>query len=473
LGAGASGLATETSAWLTAHNGATGVAKIHAIGGVNAVSAAQLTAADAAGTISGPVATVTALQGQSSVTVAFSQTVTKTSAELATGYSIFGPGTPPAITAIAYSSAKNNVTLTLNGPLQTTDVVRVNSGIVATSSGLSVAQTDYTVVAETTKPVCTTYASTGNNTITITCNENIQVADAGTINDLVDTIKVGGTVIAAGGAFAGKVLTVTLAGGATFTATGAAIVIPKDIFEDLAGNNNAALSGITVTDTKKPTVVGLPTYAVAGKVKAQINLGDADGRILFVANTAGSAGNSISVITVDDNRAGATADVTVAGTVITITSDDDHSGASNGPTTATIVAAVNAHPGASALVTAYISGTTTDGTAIWTDDTDLSAGTALGGGSSTLTVTTTFSEAVVVDAATDIKYNANGADGNEVNYASVSGSGTTSVVTTYTLNGTTHQADPAANTSEMLYAAAIPDLAGNTVTAVTPLLSAP
>jgi putative cell wall-binding protein len=78
LGAGPGALATETSTWLTAHNGATGVAKIHAIGGTVAVSAAQLTSADAAGTIAGPVATITALPGQSSVTVAFSQTVTAT-----------------------------------------------------------------------------------------------------------------------------------------------------------------------------------------------------------------------------------------------------------------------------------------------------------------------------------------------------------------------------------------------------------
>ena len=64
LGAGASALATETSVWLTARNGATGVAKIHAIGGTAAVSAAQLTAADAAGTIAGPDATITASPGR-------------------------------------------------------------------------------------------------------------------------------------------------------------------------------------------------------------------------------------------------------------------------------------------------------------------------------------------------------------------------------------------------------------------------
>ena len=130
-----------------------------------------------------------------------------------------------------------------------------------------------------------------------------------------------------------------------------------------------------------------------------------------------------------------------------------------------MAALINAHPAASALVTAYA----VAAAANFDSDADVT----LSGGVTKLTVTTTFSEPVTVDAGTDIKYNANGADGNEVSYATVSGSGTTSVVTTYNLNGTTHQVVPAANTSEILVAAAIPDRAGNTITSVTPLLSAP
>jgi len=274
LGAGASGLATETSTWLTAHNGATGVNKIHAIGGTAAVSAAQLTAADAAGTIAGPVATVTALPGQSAAVISFSQTVTSTTASLTTGYSVFGPGSPPTVSSAAYSATTNKVTLTLSGPLQTTDIIRVNGSIIATAAGLSVAQTDYTVGYDLVKPTCSSYARTGGDTITITCNELIQVADSGAIDSKVDTIFVGGVAIAAGGVFSTKVLTVTLASG-TWTSTGAAIVIPKDIFEDLAGNNNAAMSGSVITDTTKPTVVGLPTYTLTGLATAELEVGGA------------------------------------------------------------------------------------------------------------------------------------------------------------------------------------------------------
>jgi hypothetical protein len=231
-----------------------------------------LTAADAAGTIAGPVATIAALPGQSTATISFSQTVTATSAALLSGYSLFGPGTPPTIASAAYSAATNKVTLTLSGStLQTTDIIRVNAGVVATATGLTVGQTDYTVVADLVKPTCTVYAATGTATITVTCGENIQVADSGTLNSLVDGIKVGGVALTADGAISGKVLTITE--GQNWSATGAAIVIPKDIFEDLAGNNNAALSGAVITDTTKPTVVGLPTYTLTGLASAELEVG--------------------------------------------------------------------------------------------------------------------------------------------------------------------------------------------------------
>lgn len=183
LGAGANGLSAETSAWLTAHNGATGVAKIHAIGGTSAVTAAQLTAADAAGTIAGPVATISASPGQSAVVISFSQTVTATSAVLSTGYQIMGASTLAAISGRAYSTTKNTVTLTLDNPLKTGDIVRVNAGIIKTAAGLTVGLTDTTVGLDSVKPTCSSYAATGTTKLTITCDENIRVADSGTLNN--------------------------------------------------------------------------------------------------------------------------------------------------------------------------------------------------------------------------------------------------------------------------------------------------
>jgi hypothetical protein len=195
------------------------------------------------------------------------------------------------------------VTLTLGSALETTDVIRVNSGVIATAAGLTVSQTDYTVVADAVKPTCTVYAATGTATITITCDENIQVADGGTLNTLVDGIKVGGVALTADGAIAGKVLTVTE--GQNWSSTGAAIVIPKDIVEDLAGNNNAAMSGSVITDTTKPTVIGLPTYTLAGLASAELEVGGTHtvktlvglGTQASVTHTDGTTGAAITIKT--------------------------------------------------------------------------------------------------------------------------------------------------------------------------------
>ncbi|MDG2284377.1 MAG: hypothetical protein P8N43_02455, partial [Alphaproteobacteria bacterium] len=452
--------------------GATGVAKIHAIGGTVAVSAAQLTSADAAGTIAGPVATITGVNGSKSVTIAFSQTVTKTSAELSTAYQIMG-ASAPTITSRTYSAAKNTVTLALGAALETGDIVRVNAGIVTTSTGsLTIGLTDVTVGADTSLPTCTVYAATGTAKIIVTCSE--LVVQNGTLDTDVDTkVTVGGVALGTASAdeqaAGSKVITIT--DDANFTATGASIVIAKDLLKDLGGNKVGQLTGTTVTDTTKPTVVGLPTYTIAGKGIASKALGDADARVLFVAKTAGMAGNSITVASADDDRAAATVDVTCVGTAITVTGDINADQASAGPTTATVIAGIAATPCSSALVIGYIAGSTTAGTASWADGAAITA-TALAGGTSTATVTTNFSEPVTVDATTEMILDTDGDDADEVQYASVSGSGTSTVVTTYTLDGGTNS-KITANTTEIQYTTAITDRAGNAMVKATPLLSAP
>jgi putative cell wall-binding protein len=462
LGAGPGALATETSTWLTAHNGATGVAKIHAIGGTVAVSAAQLTSADAAGTIAGPAATITAVNGSKTVTIAFSQTVTKISSELATAYQIMGGATLAAISTRSYSAAKNTVTLALDNPLKTGDIVRVNAGIVTTATGgLTVGLTDVTVAADSSLPTCTVYAATGTAKIIVTCSE--LVVQNGTLDTDVDTkVTVGSVAVASTAdeqAAGSKVVTITRDAG-TWSGTGASIVIQKDLLKDLGGNKVGQLTGTTVTDAKAPTVVGLPTYTIAGKAAAQGVQGAGDHTMLFTADAAGSAGNAIDILIVDADQAACI--ISVAAKVITLGVDINGAGVC---TTATLVGLVNAHPAASALVTAYAIGAGN----VDTDPGDVD----LAGGTSTLTVTTNFTEPVTVANATDIKYNANGADNNEVNSATITGSGTSSIVTTYTLDGTTHQADPAANTSELLIATAVVDRASNAIVSVTPLLSTP
>jgi hypothetical protein len=317
------------------------------------------------------------------------------------------------------------------------------------------------------------YAATGTAKIIVTCSE--LVVQNGTLDTDVDTkVTVGGVALGTASAdeqaAGSKVITIT--DDANFTATGASIVIAKDLLKDLGGNKVGQLTGTTVTDTTKPTVVGLPTYTIAGKGIASKALGDVDALVLFVAKTAGMAGNSITVASADDDRAAATVDVTCVGTAITVTGDIDGSNAgSAGPTTATVIAGIAATPCSSALVIGYIAGSTTAGTAVWADGAAITA-TALVGGTSTATVTTNFSEPVTVDAATEMLLDTDGDDANEVQYASVSGSGTSTVVTTYTLDGGTNS-KITANTTEIQYTTAITDRAGNAMTKATPLLSAP
>jgi hypothetical protein len=463
LGAGASGLATETSTWLTAHNGATGVAKVHAIGGTAAVSAAQLTAADAAGTIAGPVATITASPGQLAVTINFSQTVTSTSASLSANYQIMGAATLATVSAVTYTAALNRITLTLSSALKTGDIVRINAGGIKTAAGLSVGLTDVTVGYDLVVPTCTVYAATGTNKIIVTCDE--LVVQNGTLDTDVDSkVTVGAVAVASTAdeaANGSKVVTISRDAG-TWSGTGAAIVIQKDLLKDLAGNKVGALTGATVTDTTKPAVVGLPTYTTAGLTYSQgITGAGSNHELLITADAAGVGGNGITVLIVDANQAACI--VSVATKAITLGVDLDGAGVC---TQIALAALINAHPAASALVTAYAVGGSQN---FDTDPGDIT----LAGGTTRLTVTTTFTEPVTVANVAHLQYNADGADGNERDYATVAGSGTTSVVTTYTLDGTTHQVVPAGNASEMKLTAGIVDRAAVAMTAATPLLSAP
>ncbi|SVA91596.1 uncharacterized protein METZ01_LOCUS144450, partial [marine metagenome] len=104
------------------------------------------------------------------------------------------------------------------------------------------------------------------------------------------------------------------------------------------------------------------------------------------------------------------------------------------------------------------------------------AATALAGGTTRLTVTTIFSEAVVVNASgDDIMYDMDGDDSDENQTAVNGGLGcaASACVATVTLTGAANIGAPTANVSEMQYATDIVDLAGNAMVKATPLLSAP
>jgi len=95
---------------------------------------------------------------------------------------------------------------------------------------------------------------------------------------------------------------------------------------------------------------GTPAVAVAAT--ATINPAGVDNSILYTADTAGFAGNSITIEYIISGGGAAVTDITVTGDAIAIT-------AGSTTTAATVITAVNGDVDAAALVTASASGTVT------------------------------------------------------------------------------------------------------------------
>ena len=133
-------------------------------------------------------------------------------------------------------------------------------------------------------------------------------------------------------------------------------------------------------------------------------------------------------------------------------------------TPAAIKAAMDAHATVKTLVDVTV---TTNSVTM-----PVQAATALAGGTTKLTVSTTFSEAVVVGNVNMIEYDVGDNGTDQVDSATVSVDGS-SVTSTWTLTGATHLTSPAVNADSIMYGAGITDLAGNTLTAVSPFLAVP
>jgi len=177
------------------------------------------------------------------------------------------------------------------------------------------------------------------------------------------------------------------------------------------------------------------------------------------SKTAGLGGNAYQVQVVDS---GGTPSITYTAGTKTIVINHDVGGATS-QTPAQIKALMDAHATVKNLVDVTVTNNAVE--------MPVQAATALVGGTTRLAVTTTFSEAVTASAG-HVNYDKDGDGSNAVNSAS-----TTCVAGTctslWTLDGTTHQVVPIANSSEIGYTTGILDLALNALAATTPLLSAP
>jgi hypothetical protein len=191
---------------------------------------------------------------------------------------------------------------------------------------------------------------------------------------------------------------------------------------------------------------------------AQTTTGTNDA-ITVRSKTAGLGGNAYQVQVVDS---GGTPSITYTASTKTIVINHDVGGATS-QTPAQIKALIDAHATVKNLVDVTVTNNAVE--------LPVQAATALVGGTTRLTVTTTFSEAVTASAG-HVNYDKDGNGSDQVNSAS-----TTCVAGTctslWTLDGTTHQVVPIANSTEIGYTTGILDLALNALAATTPLLSAP
>ena len=161
------------------------------------------------------------------------------------------------------------------------------------------------------------------------------------------------------------------------------------------------------------------------------------------AKTAGIGGNAYGIQVADNNAAVAIS--YTAGTKVILISHDVDSSAVAAATPAAIKAAMDAH----ATVKTLVDVTVTNNAVTM----PVQSATALAGGTTRLTVTTTFSESVTASAS-HINYDKDGNGSDQVNSASTTCvAGTCTSV--WTLDGTTHQVVPAANSSEIGYTTGI------------------
>ena len=89
-----------------------------------------------------------------------------------------------------------------------------------------------------------------------------------------------------------------------------------------------------------------------------------------------------------------------------------------------------------------------------------------------MTVTSTLSENVGVGNGNLIEYDVGDYGAGQIDSAT-SACVASACTSTWTLTGATHYTAPAVNVDSIMYGAGIVDLAGNTLTAVSPFLATP
>ncbi len=494
LGTNGGALPTASSAWLTANPAGTSGLTVTIIGGTGVVPAAtEATIKTAAGgTATGWTAAITGRAGQTSVTVTFSEPVLKSTCAAgdlvvinsATGASV--ASTACTMTTVPSTATTGSTAVFTVAALTKGYEIRLPKAVLGTADGRTNALTTATVAGDTAKPtVSTTAKINGTGTaMTFTFSEpvkrvdafvdgDIQISGVDNAANLTVATKLGTTAVNAAGTEITAVgandifdsMTITKA---TAFSVGTTVKFKAGAVQDLNANTNTAGSGVVSSDTTVPTIVGNPTVVQSVGDAATYVL---DGKVLLTLKSAtlGSQGNDYDVLwAAAANNAASTEACTAAGENITLVFTTANNSANTTSTAATMAATINASATCSALVTASVEGL---GGALTTaiSATAQTAGNAasFGGGTHVMTVTTTFSEAILKSsvAAAGIQYDGDGANGAVANNTTTKLSVVGAVVTTvHSISADAQVFVP--GTSTIDYANTTTDLVGNALAAV-------
>ena len=355
-----------------------------------------------------------------------------------------------------------------------------------TADGRTNALTTATVAGDTAKPtVSTTAKINGTGTaMTFTFSEpvkrvdafvdgDIQISGVDNAANLTVATKLGSTAVNAAGTEITAVgandifdsMTITKA---TAFSVGTTVKFKAGAVQDLNANTNTAGSGVVSSDTTVPTIVGNPTVVQSVGDAATYVL---DGKVLLTLKSAtlGSQGNDYDVLwAAAANNAASTEACTAAGENITLVFTTANNSANTTSTAATMAATINASATCSAIVTASVEGLGGALTAAISAAAQGAGNAAsFGGGTHVMTVTTTFSEAILKSsvAAAGIQYDGDGANGAVANNTTTKLSVVGAVVTTsHSISSDAQVFVP--GTSTIDYANTTTDLVGNAMAAV-------
>ncbi len=361
------------------------------MGGTAAISEADVTAALGCSTDQAPTATITALDGRSSFTVQYSTTVI--GSDDIDNYRV--NNSTATISGITPGPAGSNlVTVTVSTPLAPNDTITVNpaaepaSTKVRTAGGGLVAQTNFTIAKDNTRPAVALARFFDGVTIgwiftTEAVNSSYTAGD----------ITVDGANTAAPAPLGTAPTTgwyVTLAA----PEGGDSVQIAEGTFVDVATepNENPAYSTQVTTDNTKPTLAsathtlsqhyttpGDPTTAALASL-------DVDGLVIYARATgaaSGHLGNAWTFEAVDTNNTAVTVQVNATTKVIRVGFTDPEA-----IPTADLVIALANNPTFNANFYTVVDGAGT------TVDADLYDGDDLAGGISNVRVLTQWSEQI-------------------------------------------------------------------------------